>query len=77
MPITFRRSIAAVALACLATSYGCETVERSEQPAWVQVQILDLSTVEGKWEGLMRRTADISSPASEQLASSAGMVNSS
>ena len=56
MPITFRRSIAAVALACLATSYGCETVERSEQPAWVQVQILDLSTVEGRWEGLMRRT---------------------
>ncbi len=42
-------------LICLALSYGCQTTEHSEQPHWVQVPIPDLSTVEGKWDGLMRR----------------------
>lgn len=42
---------------CLAISYGCQTKEHSEQPQphWVQVPIADLSIVEGKWDGLMRR----------------------
>ncbi|HET9844683.1 MAG TPA: hypothetical protein VFQ02_02980 [Nitrospira sp.] len=40
---------------CLAISYGCHTTEHAEQPQWVQVPIADLSSVEGKWDGLMRR----------------------
>ena len=40
---------------CLAISYGCQTAEHAEQPQWVQVPIADLSNVEGKWDGLMRR----------------------
>jgi len=40
---------------CFTMSPGCETTERSEQPQWVPVQITDLSSVAGKWEGLMRR----------------------
>lgn len=41
---------------CLAISYGCQTKEHSEQPQphWVQVPIADLSSVAGKWDGLMR-----------------------
>lgn len=52
---SLRWSMASLALVCLAMSYGCETMERSEQPQWVPVQITDLSTVAGKWEGVMRR----------------------
>ncbi len=55
MQITFRWSLATVALACLATSYGCETAERSKPPQWVQFPITDVSEVAGKWDGLMRR----------------------
>src|SRR6476659_3616831 len=55
MQITFRWSLATVALACLATSYGCETAERSKPPQWVQSPIADVSDVAGKWDGLMRR----------------------
>ena len=40
---------------CLVISYGCQTAEHAEQPLWVQVPIADLSSVEGKWDGLMRR----------------------
>ena len=40
---------------CLAMSYGCETIERTDEPHWVQVPIADLATVAGKWDGLMRR----------------------
>ena len=39
---------------CLAISYGCQTTEHSEQPQWVQVSIADVSSVAGKWDGLMR-----------------------
>lgn len=39
---------------CLAISYGCQTAEHAEQPQWVQVPIADLSSVAGKWDGLMR-----------------------
>jgi hypothetical protein len=35
--------------------YGCEkNMERSSQPQWVQVPIADLSSVAGKWDGLIR-----------------------
>jgi hypothetical protein len=35
--------------------YGCEkNMERSSQPQWVQVPISDLSSVAGKWDGLIR-----------------------
>jgi hypothetical protein len=35
--------------------YGCEkNMERSTQPQWVQVPIADLSSVAGKWDGLIR-----------------------
>jgi hypothetical protein len=40
---------------CLAISYGCQSTDHSEQQLWVQVPIADLSSVEGKWDGLMRR----------------------
>jgi hypothetical protein len=40
---------------CLAISSGCQTPEHMEQVQWVQVPIADLSAVEGKWDGLMRR----------------------
>jgi hypothetical protein len=40
---------------CLAMSYGCETIERTDEPQWVRVPIADLATVAGKWDGLMRR----------------------
>jgi hypothetical protein len=40
---------------CLGISYGCGTMERSEQPQWVQVPIADLPSVAGKWDGLMHR----------------------
>ena len=40
---------------CLAISYGCETIERTDGPQWVRVSIVDLATVAGKWDGLMRR----------------------
>ncbi len=39
----------------LAMSYGCQPIERSEPPQWVQVLITDVSEVAGKWDGLMRR----------------------
>jgi hypothetical protein len=55
MQISFRCSLAVLALFCLATSHGCETMEPTQQPRWVPVQITDLSNVAGKWEGLMRR----------------------
>jgi hypothetical protein len=43
-------------LICLVLGYGCEkSMERSSQPQWVQVPIADLSSVAGKWDGLMRR----------------------
>jgi len=47
--------MASLALVCLAVSYGCETMDRTEQPQWVQVPIADVSDVAGKWEGVMRR----------------------
>jgi hypothetical protein len=35
--------------------YGCEkNMERSTHPQWVQVPIADLSSVAGKWDGLIR-----------------------
>jgi hypothetical protein len=42
-------------LICLVMGYGCEkNMERSTQPQWVQVPIADLSSVAGKWDGLIR-----------------------
>jgi|SRR5687768_4769922 len=42
-------------LICLVMGYGCEkNMERSSQPQWVQVPISDLSSVAGKWDGLIR-----------------------
>ncbi|MDF2757058.1 MAG: hypothetical protein K0S94_2653 [Nitrospira sp.] len=42
-------------LICLVMGYGCEkNMERSSQPQWVQVPIADLSSVAGKWDGLIR-----------------------
>jgi hypothetical protein len=35
--------------------YGCEkNMERSTHPQWAQVPISDLSSVAGKWDGLIR-----------------------
>jgi hypothetical protein len=47
--------MACSALVYLALSFGCETMERSEPPQWVQAPIADISDVAGKWDGLMRR----------------------
>lgn len=55
MQISFRWSIAVLALFCLAMSNGCETIERTEQAQWVSVPVTDVSTVAGRWEGVMRR----------------------
>src|SRR5678816_128260 len=55
MQISFRWSIAVFALFCLAMSNGCETIERTEQAQWVSVPVTDVSTVAGRWEGVMRR----------------------
>jgi hypothetical protein len=42
-------------LICLVMGYGCEkNMERSTHPQWVQVPIADLSSVAGKWDGLIR-----------------------
>ena len=42
-------------LICLVMGYGCEkNMERSSQPQWVQVPLADLSSVAGKWDGLIR-----------------------
>jgi hypothetical protein len=40
---------------CLAVTYGCRAVDRSDQPQWMQVPVDHVSTVAGKWDGLMRR----------------------
>ena len=40
---------------CLTIIYGCQPMERTEQPQWVQMPITDVSEVAGKWDGLMRR----------------------
>ena len=40
---------------CLAMSYGCQSIEQPKQPQWIQIPIADLSSVAGKWDGLMRR----------------------
>jgi hypothetical protein len=55
MQTFFRWLLPCVTLFCLSTSYGCETTERSAQPQWVSVPVSDVSTVAGKWEGVMRR----------------------
>ena len=53
---TFLRwSMACLALVCLAIGQGCEPRPRSEDLQWVPVQITDLSSIAGKWDGLMRR----------------------
>lgn len=52
---SLRWSMALLALLCLAMIPGCETMDRPEQPQWVQVPIANLSSVAGKWDGLMRR----------------------
>ena len=53
---SFRRwSLVLSTFLCLVVSLGCQTVERSEQPQWMQVPIADVSDVAGKWDGLMRR----------------------
>jgi len=41
-------------LLCAVFSDGCQTTELAEQPQWVQVAIADLSSVAGKWDGLIR-----------------------
>jgi hypothetical protein len=55
MQIFFRWSKAVLALFCLAMSNGCQTIERTEQAQWVSVPVTDVSTVAGRWEGVMRR----------------------
>jgi hypothetical protein len=52
---SLRWSVALLAVCWFSMTYGCETVERSEPPQWVQVPIAALSDVAGKWDGLMRR----------------------
>lgn len=53
---TFLRwSIVCLVLVSLVIGQGCEPRPRSEELQWVPVQITDLSTIAGKWDGLMRR----------------------
>jgi hypothetical protein len=55
MQASVRRLMVCLGVLCFAMSSGCETTERAEQPQWVPVQITDLSSVAGKWDGVMRR----------------------
>jgi len=52
---SLRWSLVWLGLVCLAIGPGCEPRPRSEEPQWVPVQITDLSSIAGKWDGVMRR----------------------
>jgi hypothetical protein len=44
-----------LAAAVIAGQLGCETA-RPQEPRWTRVDVTDVSSIEGKWEGLLRRT---------------------
>lgn len=50
-----RLSTVGLAVVCLSMTYGCQTAEQPPSPQWLQVPIVDVSEVAGKWDGVMRR----------------------
>jgi len=55
MQISVRWFFALLALGWSVASVGCETVEQHRRPAWSPVSITEISSVAGKWEGILRR----------------------
>lgn len=52
-----RWSLAMSALVLLSVLTACETPPSSRPPAWVPAPITEMSSVAGKWEGILRRVS--------------------